>query len=142
MMALVACGGAPPPANPPSGPEHMHHEGGAAPHEGHEMKVYPPLDAFHDVFAPVWHTEQDAERAKKGCDQAAAIHAHAQKIEEAEAPPGAKDAAAWKTDAHELMVNADALVTDCKAGTTDTNPRLKTLHEGFHKLLDRAQGKL
>ena len=106
------------------------------------MKVYPPLDAFHDVFAPVWHTEPDAVRATKGCDQATAIHAHAQKVEEAPPPPNTKDEAAWKADAHELMVNADALVTECKAGPASAGPRLQSLHNGFHKLLNRAQGKL
>jgi len=120
----------------------MHHEGGTEPHEQHEMKVHPTLDAFHDVFAPVWHTENDAERVAKGCENAAAIHAHVQKIEEGTIPEKATDQEGWKTDAHALMIEADGLVSDCKAGTEGVAPRMKNLHDGFHKLLDRAQGKL
>ncbi len=106
------------------------------------MKVFPSLDEFHAVFAPIWHTENDSERVSKGCEKVNAIHAQAQKIEEGPVPEKATDQAAWKASAHSLMEDADALRKDCDVGREAVLPRLKSLHDGFHGLLDRATGKL
>lgn len=141
---VVGCGGAQPASNSssPDGPAHMHHEGGGAHDEGHHMNVFPTLDGFHDVFAPIWHTESDADRAVKACQNMTAIHANAQKIEEGPVPEKVTDQAAWKAEAHSFMEDVDGLRKDCDVGREAVLPRLKNIHEGFHKLLDRASGKL
>jgi hypothetical protein len=57
---LFACGG--------SGHEAAHAEHHA---EHHEMR--PELRAFHDVLAPVWHSEPGPVRATKACDASQAF---------------------------------------------------------------------
>jgi len=143
-FALVAgCGGAPPPSsNPPDGPAHLHHEDGKEAGEAHHEHVFPTLDEFHAVFAPIWHTESDSDRAAKACHEMTAIHANAQKVEEGPIPEKATDQAAWKAEAHSFMEDVDALRKDCDVGREAVLPRLQNIHVGFHKLVDRAMGKL
>lgn len=143
FMLVIGCGGAEPTpkAGPPDGPAHLHHEGADEPAGSHDMKVHPTLDEFRAVFAPIWHTESDSERVSKACANLTAIHSHAQKIEEGPMPEKA-DPANWKTEAHSFMEDVDALRKDCDAGREAVLPRLKSIHDGFHKLLDRAMGKL
>ena len=145
-LALVAgCGGTQPQPDstpPDNHAHHHHHEGGAAHSEAEHEKVHPTLDAFHDVFAPIWHTESDSERTSKACQNMAAIHAHAQKVEEGSVPEKATDQANWKAEAHALMEDADALRKDCDVGREAVLPRLKSIHEAYHRLVDRASGKL
>lgn len=143
-VGLTGCGGAQPPPNgsSPDGPAHLHHEGGGPHHEGNHDHVFPTLDEFHTLFAPIWHTEADSERVSKACEKHAAIHAQVQKIEEGPVPEKVTDQAAWKAAAHSLMEDADALRKDCDTGREAVLPRLKSIHEGYHGLVDRAQGKL
>lgn len=143
LVLAVGCGGAQPEPDPfpRPVPEHIHHDSGHE-HEGGHDKVHSTLDEFHTVYAPIWHTEDDMERAKKGCNNAANIHGHVKKIEDGPIPEKAKDQAAWKADVHELMIQADGLLNDCKIGPEPVLPRMKSLHDGYHKLVDRAMGKL
>ncbi|MBK9265909.1 MAG: hypothetical protein IPM54_39730 [Polyangiaceae bacterium] len=144
IMFVAGCGGAQPQpsSSPPDGPAHLHHEGGTEPGEDHSKKVHPPLDEFRAVFAPIWHTESDSDRTSEACRMMTAIHAHAQKVEEGPVPEKATDQAAWKAEAHSFMEDVDALRKDCDVGREAVLPRLKSIHDGFHKLLDRAMGKL
>ena len=144
LVLVTGCGGAQPEPDPfpRPVPDHIHHEGGTEHEASHDMKVHPTLDEFHAFFAPIWHTEEDSERAKKACNHAKNIHGLVKKIEEGPIPEKAKDQEAWKADGPELMIQADGLLNDCKVGPEPVLPRLKNIHEGFHKLLDRAVGKL
>ncbi|HMY15559.1 MAG TPA: hypothetical protein PKA58_04475 [Polyangium sp.] len=139
---LIGCGGTQPPPNgsPGDGPAHLHHEGGGEHHEGGHAHVFPTLDEFHELFAPIWHTESDSERTSKACEKVAAIHAQVQKIEEGPVPEKAKDQAVWKAAAHSLMEDADGLKKDCDTGREAVLPRLKNIHEGYHGLVDQALG--
>ncbi len=161
IVVVSACGGAPPSAPEVPGDDHDHehhhqaaghgehgHDGHHGEHEhgtgehgggrGHGLEDG-PLKDFHEVIAPVWHAEPGKVRVEAAC-------ANAPKLKERAAalgtPPAAaqKDEAGWKTDGAALVSSIDALTTACAAaGRPDVESALSKVHDGFHRLMERAK---
>ena len=119
-LLLAACGGSSPsPASSPA-PTHEDHE--AKEHHG-EGASSPAVHAFHEVLAPLWHSDKGPDRVTKTCAQAATL----------------KEKAAATKDA-ELVAATDALATECaKDGRPEFEARFAAVHESFHGVAKRAK---
>lgn len=116
FVLVPACGGSAPSPATPEGGEHHHGEHGAKGEE-HE-KLSPELHAFHEVLAPVWHSDKGPERVSKTCAQAATLKDKAQATKDAE-----------------LVSTTAALATECdKPGRPEVEQKLGAVHERFHAL--------
>lgn len=86
--------------------------------EQHEH-MKPELHAFHEVLAPVWHSQAGDVRIAKACDNAAAF----------------RDKAAATGDA--ALVDAAAqLATACASKGPPVEAALQKMHERFHALAE------
>jgi hypothetical protein len=123
-LLLAACGGSSPPASSPSAhDEHEGHEAAEAKEHHDEGAQSPAVHDFHDVLAPLWHSEKGPERVAKTCAQAQTL----------------KDKAAATNDA-ELVSATAALATECaKDGRPDFEARFAAVHESFHGVAKRAK---
>jgi hypothetical protein len=93
------------------------------------------VQAFHDVFAPVWHIEDKAERRKKFCDAPDKILEASDVFAEMKAPPGV-DAEGWKKATYDLVAyiaDADRVCGD-KPKVFDNH--LTGAHDALHKLME------
>ena len=119
--------------------EHGDHHGG----DGHHDADKGPLGQFHDVLAPVWHSKEGDERAGKACEQAAAMKDKATLVASGETPEhAAADAPGWKEATTAAVTAADDLAAECARADKDTagvEAKLDTLHNAFHKLIERAE---
>jgi hypothetical protein len=117
LCSGAACGGSSPePKTPSEHAEHSEHE-----EHGEHGKLPPPVHAFHEVLAPLWHMGKGAERTAKTCEKAMTLN------EKASA-----------TGDKELVAATTSLVAECeKEGKPDFDARFKTVHERFHALAEK-----
>lgn len=143
------------------GEDHHHHHGhhghGEAPH-AHRMSA--AQERFHDLFAPLWHAEADAERAARACAAAAQItelgQAAAREVTDGRTEPAADDAARAEWDADLAIATdmdqataafaAEACAADASAEAFADAARreladrqLSTIHDVFHRAMERWQ---
>jgi hypothetical protein len=140
LVGVTACG-ASASSNAPNAEPGQRHHGPEEEHGRHGHQFEGGLKSFHDVLAPVWHQDKGLARVDGACDKASSLSSLARSLETDPPPAGAaSDEAGWKTDAHELVLAADALEPACAAeGRTDVEARLTTLHDAFHALLARTK---
>ena len=130
VLSLAACGGSPPPAQPPKGghehgpghgPGHGHGHGRGKEHgkEHHDHdKLAPPLKEFHAVLSPLWHADKGPARNDQICAQAKTLE---------------DKAAATKDD--ELSKATHAVSEACaKEGRPKLEELFVVVHERFHVL--------
>jgi hypothetical protein len=117
LVLVPACGGSPPsPATPER--EHGEHHGEHGGHHEEHEKLSPELHAFHEVLAPVWHSDKGPERVTKTCAQAGTLKEKAQATKDAE-----------------LVAATTALAAECdKPGRAEVEQKLGVVHERFHAL--------
>ena len=132
ILAVAACGGSSKTdTEEPGGAEPIAHEG-----EKHEEGGHPELTAemhaFHDVLAPLWHSEAP-DRQDKTCENAGEMLALGEKIQDAP-NPGA-DSAAWGEAVKTLMLSIVKLMDECKAGG-DFEANFGAVHDAFHGLME------
>jgi hypothetical protein len=141
LLAVAACA-APPQSGAVDAAGYRHH-GPDQEHGRHHHHFTGALEGFHDVFAPLWHMDPGPERAEKACDKTAALRAKAVALEAEPVPEAARvDEAGWRTETRELVAEIDALRADCEVeGRPGLDPRLKGIHERFHQLGARVEGK-
>jgi hypothetical protein len=117
----AACGGATPatPTTPTGGEAGEHRHDGSGGEHHHDDSAQPaPVRAFHDVLAPLWHTDKGPDRVTKTCAQASTLKAKA-------------DATGDK----ELIAATTALAAECeKKDRPEFEARLVTVHERYHAL--------
>jgi hypothetical protein len=120
-LLLAACGGSStPPASAAN--EHEAHEAQEA-KEHHDEGGSPAIHDFHEVLAPLWHSDKGPERVAKTCAQAQTL----------------KDKAAATNDA-ELVAATAELDAECKKdGRPDFEARFAAVHESFHGVASRAK---
>jgi hypothetical protein len=130
------------------GKEHDHHGGKEHDHHGgkehdHHHGFVGALDGFHEVFAPIWHMQPGPERLKKACDELTRLTEKAAAVQSGPVPEPAKaDETGWKTEAGALVTEVDGLKADCAVKERPgVEARLKTVHDGMHKLGARVEGK-
>jgi hypothetical protein len=122
-LALVAtaCGGS---TRPPEGaPVPSHEDEEAKMHHDDHAEASPAVHDFHEVLAPLWHSDKGPERVAKTCAQAATL----------------KEKATATKDA-ELVAATDALAAECaKDGRPEFEARFAAVHESFHGVAKRSK---
>jgi hypothetical protein len=115
LLLLVACGGAAPPeASPAASP--------AAPSAGSPTPTQAsPIDAFHDVLAPLWHSPEGAERTEKTCTSIPTLEERAQDVGD----PALGEA-------------VRALAAECAGDRAGFEPRFAAVHDAFHALMEKG----
>ncbi len=104
FAALFACGGA-------------HQE---AEHAEHNEKLSPALQGFHDVLAPVWHSDPGPTRVAKACDAGTAM------VDKVAA-----------TNDPELISAVSAMAKTCMSpDRAQVEPQLTKVHVRFHALME------
>ncbi len=89
------------------------------------------VEAFHDVLAPVWHTDDEAKRNESACSTAASLHTLASRLVGEPAPRAATPAYPAQTVALEKAVTS--LESACSgAERTSVGPALSNVHDAFH----------
>jgi hypothetical protein len=133
VAAATGCKSKPAPTTPPDDTadtvEHNEEEHSADEHEA----LTPELTAFHDYFAPIWHSEAP-DRAATACDATANMLMLADKVEDAGMPEGA--AADWSQRVSTLMLAIDHMKEGCQNGSADFDANFTAVHEGFHALME------
>lgn len=96
------------------------------------------VTAFHDVLAPVWHSDAGAARDDRACQQAATYRERASAVTAMPVPAAAQaNSAAWTAAAAQLSARSEALATACGATPRgDVNAALTELHTAFHGLME------
>lgn len=113
---VSACGGPAATAATPTGAE-------AGEHHHDESALPPPVRAFHDALAPLWHSDKGPDRVAKTCTQAASLRAKADATGDAE-----------------LIAASTALVTECdNAARPNFETRFADVHERFHVLAGHSE---
>jgi len=131
---------------PATGETHGHHghhgHAGAEGHGPHGHSAFPAeVTAFHDVLAPVWHSEPGAGRDARTCTEAATLRTRASAVSAAAAPAHARDGAVWSTRAAGLVAAAETLAQRCEATPRgDIAGQLEALHTAFHALVEQLEG--
>lgn len=107
LILLIACGGH---------EEHAEHPGEH--HEEHPLS--PALQGFHDVLAPVWHSDPGATRLAKACDSSTAM----------------VDKVAAVNDP-ELITAVSEMAKACVSDKSQVEFKLGRVHERFHQLMEK-----
>jgi len=136
ILAVAACGGSSKTdTEEPGGAEPVAHVEGEG-EEGKGEEGHPELtaemSAFHDVLAPLWHSESP-DRQDKTCENAGKMLSLGEKIQNAP-NPGA-DETAWAEAVQTLMVSIVKLMDECKSGG-DFDANFGAVHDAFHGLLE------
>lgn len=110
-----------------SGGEHGHH---------HELPA--PVTAYHDVLAPLWHSDAGAARDTRTCEQAATLGERATAVHAMPVPERAQaQEAAWRSAVTQLVTTTTALGAACGATPRgDIAAALGAVHTAFHGLLE------
>jgi len=134
-----------------------HHGDHAHPHgdeqrAGHQHRMAETQERFHDVFAPIWHSDPGPERAAQACDAASQIQdlgisAAGAAIEGVEAPAEDDEAYGDYDDAMNLSTEMESatrlLVVDgCGGDAPDVEIVDRTLgriHDIFHRSMEAWQ---
>jgi hypothetical protein len=113
---LHACGGnEPAPASPTNANPNEKSE-----HHEHHGDLPPPVHAFHETLAPLWH-DKSPDRATKTCENAATLEQKAN-----------------ATNDKALISTTAALAAECqKDGRPDFEAKFKAVHERFHALAEK-----
>jgi len=144
ILVLGACGGgadgeggSEPAATPHAGGEHhgdAHRaEGDGHGHGAHDHPELPDaLRAFHDAFAPIWHSEAGAERAGTACDASAEL-AELAAAAEGDAPDGSSPT---------LATSAQGLTEACgdPSDVEAVDGALTRTHDAFHEIMGAVRG--
>jgi hypothetical protein len=133
ILAVAACGGSSKTdtEEPGGGADPIAHEEEGKGEEGHP-ELTAEMHDFHDVLAPLWHSETP-DRQEKTCESAGKMLSLGEKIQDAP-NPGA-DATAWAEAVKTLMVSIVTLMDDCKAGG-DFDANFGAVHDAFHGLME------
>ena len=105
-MFLLACGGAP------------QKEAG---HPDDHVQLSPALEGFHDVLAPVWHSDPGATRVGKACDASTAM----------------VDKVAATNDPELISAVSEMAKTCMSPDHAQVEAQLTKVHERFHALIQK-----
>ncbi|MFK8003181.1 MAG: hypothetical protein AB8H86_26665 [Polyangiales bacterium] len=113
------------------------HEHGAE-HSGHRG---PPevLVPYHDVLAPIWHSEAGQVRADLACAGVTDLIAQGEALAAAPAPSEHPD---WASEVGLIGTDAQGLAMTCgnEASTVEEKEAsLNVLHDRFHSLMEMAR---
>lgn len=129
--------------------EHSEHSGGEDAHAEHAEHSAehggehhgPPevLVPYHDVLAPIWHSEAGQVRADLACAGVTDLIAQGEALAAAPAPSEHPD---WAAEVGLIGTDAQGLAMICgnEASTTEEKEAsLNVLHDRFHSLMEMAR---
>lgn len=120
--------------------EHDEHEGHGGHHEHGDLSA--PLNAFHDVLAPLWHAAKGDTRTGNTCAAASDLHDRALAVDAGGPPANAHQPDAYKERAKKLVVSVDDLGVECgKAGRPDFEKKFSAVHDAFHDVMEASAPK-
>ena len=123
-----------------SNKEHGEHEEHGGHHEHGDLSA--PLNAFHDVLAPLWHGAKGDTRVANTCSAAADLHDRAVAIDAGGPPANAQQPDAYKERAKNLVVSVDDLGVECgKTGRPDFEKKFSAVHDAFHDVMEASAPK-
>lgn len=108
VVFAIGCGGSAAPAGDAHTHEHGHEHG----------KLAAPLHEFHEVLAPLWHSEKGPEREKKVCAAAATL-----------------ESKATATGDQPIVAAVAGLKAECgkaEGARADFEPKFSAVHDAFH----------
>ena len=121
------------------GDEGEHHGEGHG--EGHRDGP-PTLVAFHEVLAPVWHSDPGEGRRAASCAAVTEMRDAASAITGAAAPEqlvGTPEE--WAAAAGALASSVDDLGTTCEQTPDEAEAQLTNVHHAFHALGEQLPGE-
>lgn len=113
-----------------------HPENAGGEHGRHHHDLPAPVTAYHDVLAPLWHSDPGAARDTRTCEQAAPLAERAAAVQAMPVPERATEGA-WRSAVTQLVTTTAALGTACGATPRgDIAAALGAVHTAFHGLLE------
>ena len=137
-IALLGCASSPPrAAEGTTAATHPENAGGERGHR-HHHDLPAAVTAYHDVLAPLWHSDAGAARDTRTCEQAATLGERAAAVQAMPVPERAQSQeAAWRSAVTQLVGTTSALGTACGATPRgDIAAALGAVHTAFHGLLE------
>ena len=119
--------------------EHAEHAEHGAEHGGGHHGPHAVLVPYHDVLAPVWHSEAGQVRADLACGAITDLIAQGEALAAAPAPNEHPD---WASEVGLIGTDAQGLAMICgnEASTVEEKEAsLNVLHDRFHSLMDMAR---
>jgi hypothetical protein len=113
---------------------HPENSGGGHGHRHHDFPA--PVTAYHDVLAPLWHSDPGAARDARTCEQAVTLGERASAVQAMPVPERAQEAA-WRSAVTQIVTTTTALGAACGATPRgDIAAALGAVHTAFHSLLE------
>lgn len=139
VLAVAACGGSSKSdtEEPVGGAEPIAHEEERKAEGGHP-ELTAEMHAFHDVLAPLWHSETP-DRQDSTCANAGKMLDLGQDIQDAP-NPGAEPTA-WELAVKQLMLSVMKMMDECKSGG-DFEANFGAVHDAFHGLMELLPKKV
>lgn len=122
-----------------AGGQHGHHgnyQGGEGKHR-HSHDFPPVMHRFHNVMAPLVHSQPGEARMQAICDSADQLGETAKAVVATPAPTGREQA--WTSAAGQLNETSQAIGADCDDGGFEAEVLLGRLHQAFHGLIQAAR---
>lgn len=115
-----------------------HGIGESPPMNEHHQHDFPSaISQFHQLLAPVWHSQPGRDRVDAACSRIPQLHALAQNIASATVPERAQhDSVGWNRAVQEMVVSLDQLSRACgENGSADAEAALIATQRAFHGMV-------
>ncbi len=108
-----------------------------AANEHHQHEFPGAIQQFHQLLAPLWHSQPGRDRVDAACNRATQLHTLAQNIASATVPERAqRDTAGWNKAVEDMIVSIDRLSRACgEKGVADAEAALVAAQRAFHDMV-------
>jgi hypothetical protein len=108
-----------------------------AANEHHQHEFPGAIQQFHQLLAPLWHSQPGRDRVDAACNRATQLHTLAQNIASATVPERAqRDTAGWNKAVEDMIVSIDRLSRACgERGAADAEAALVAAQRAFHDMV-------
>lgn len=105
--------------------------------EHHKHDFPSAVYQFHQVLAPLWHSQPGRERVDAACNRVSQLHTLAQNIARAAVPERAQDnSAGWNEAVKDMIVSIDQLTRACtEKGDANAEGALAGVYRAFHGMV-------
>lgn len=105
--------------------------------EHHQHEFPGAVQQFHQLLAPLWHSQPGRDRVNAACSRVPQLHALAQNIASAGVPERAQhDIAGWNKAVDDMVVSIDRLSRACgENGRADADAALVAAQRAFHGMV-------
>jgi hypothetical protein len=104
----------------------------------HDQHDFPrAVYQFHQVLAPLWHSQPGRDRVDAACNQVPQLHTLAKNIASAAVPERAlHDRVGWSEAVKDMIVSIDQLSRACSNnGSADAEAALVAAQRAFHDMV-------